>query len=96
MQSIREWIANGEPELDVRQGDINRFHPHHHVRKYLRARGKQNYREVYDIIHPLQQMEQPRPLRRSPFYSRLEGLPDDYKKDFDVGVEVVPFVEEDE
>jgi dimethylglycine oxidase len=37
----------------------------------LRARGKQNYKEVYDIIHPLQQMEQPRPLRRSPFYSRL-------------------------
>ncbi|MAV82153.1 MAG: sarcosine dehydrogenase [Pelagibacteraceae bacterium] len=70
-KAMAEWIANGEPELDVREGDINRFHKHHHVRKYLRARGKQNYREVYDIIHPLQQMENPRPLRRSPFYSRL-------------------------
>ncbi|MDA1283876.1 MAG: FAD-dependent oxidoreductase [Proteobacteria bacterium] len=70
-KAMAEWIANGEPELDVREGDINRFHKHHHVRKYLRARGKQNYKEVYDIIHPLQQMEQPRPLRRSPFYSRL-------------------------
>ena len=30
-----------------------------------------NYKEVYDITHPLQQIEQPRPLRRSPFYSRL-------------------------
>ena len=68
---MAEWIVNGEPELDVREGDINRFHKHHHVRKYLRARGKQNYKEVYDIIHPLQQIEQPRPLRRSPFYSRL-------------------------
>ena len=72
-KAMAEWIVNGEPELDVRQGDINRFHQHHHVRKYLRARGKQNYKEVYDIIHPLQQMEQPRPLRRSPFYNRLEG-----------------------
>jgi len=70
-KAMAEWIVNGEPELDVREGDINRFHKHHHVRKYLRARGKQNYKEVYDIIHPLQQMEQPRPLRRSPFYSRL-------------------------
>ena len=70
-KAMAEWIINGEPELDVREGDINRFHKHHHVRKYLRARGKQNYKEVYDIIHPLQQMEQPRPLRRSPFYSRL-------------------------
>ena len=67
-KAMAEWIINGEPELDVREGDINRFHKHHHVRKYLRARGKQNYKEVYDIIHPLQQMEQPRPLRRSPFY----------------------------
>ena len=72
-KAMAEWIVNGEPELDVRQGDINRFHQHHHVRKYLRSRGKQNYKEVYDIIHPLQQMEQPRPLRRSPFYARLEG-----------------------
>ena len=70
-KAMAEWIVNGEPELDVREGDINRFHKHHHVRKYLRARGKQNYKEVYDIIHPLQQIEQPRPLRRSPFYSRL-------------------------
>ena len=52
-KAMAEWIVNGEPELDIREGDINRFHKHHHVRKYLRARGKQNYREVYDIIHPL-------------------------------------------
>ncbi|MBC8078308.1 MAG: sarcosine dehydrogenase, partial [Chloroflexales bacterium] len=31
-------------------------------------------REVYDIIHPLQQLEQPRPLRTSPFYARLQAL----------------------
>ena len=36
------------------------------------ARCAQQYREVYDVIHPLQQMENPRPLRLSPFHRRLE------------------------
>ena len=38
------------------------------------ARGAQQYREVYDIIHPLQQMENPRNVRCSPFQPRLEAL----------------------
>ena len=34
---------------------------------YVRARGAQNYREVYDIIHPLQQLLHPRGLRTTPY-----------------------------
>ena len=37
-------------------------------------RGAQNFVEVYDILHPLQPMEQPRPLRTSPFYEREVAL----------------------
>src|SRR5207248_5257787 len=44
------------------------------TRSYLRARGAQNYREVYDIIHPLQPMETPRKLRLTPFYDREQAL----------------------
>ena len=29
---------------------------------------------MYDVIHPLQQIEQPRPLRTSPFYHRQREL----------------------
>ncbi len=71
---IAEWMAEGIPSIDLREADINRFHPHAHVPAYVRARGAQQYREVYDIIHPLQQMEQPRNLRLSPFYRRQEQL----------------------
>jgi glycine cleavage system aminomethyltransferase T/glycine/D-amino acid oxidase-like deaminating enzyme len=73
-RAIAEWIAEGHPSLDVREADINRFHAHVHTRSYARARGAQQYREVYDILHPLQQMEHPRHLRLSPFHPRLEGL----------------------
>jgi glycine cleavage system aminomethyltransferase T len=41
---------------------------------YVRRRAAQAYDEVYDIIHPLQPMEEPRPLRVSPFYSRQRDL----------------------
>src|SRR5207244_2166764 len=32
--------------------------------------GKQQYREVYDILHPLQQPSAPRDLRLTPFHRR--------------------------
>ena len=44
------------------------------TRSYVQARAAQQYREVYDIIHPLQQMENSRPLRISPFYPRQKEL----------------------
>jgi glycine cleavage system T protein len=71
---VAEWMAEGAPGMDLREADMHRFHPHAHTRAYIRARGAQQYREVYDIIHPLQPMEQPRGLRVSPFYARQEQL----------------------
>jgi glycine cleavage system T protein len=71
---IAEWMAEGVPSLDLRECDVNRFHPHAHGPSYIRARGAQQYREVYDIIHPLQQIKNPRNVRCSPFHSRLEAL----------------------
>ena len=54
-----EWIAGGEPSMDMGEADANRFYPFM-TTPYVRARGAQQYREVYDIIHPLQQMSHPR------------------------------------
>jgi glycine cleavage system T protein len=71
---IAEWMVEGVPGLDLRECDINRFHPQAHSPAYIRARGAQQYREVYDIIHPLQQIENPRNLRLSPFHRRQEEL----------------------
>ncbi len=73
-RAVAEWMAEGTPALDLREADLNRFPPHALTPAYVRARGAQNYREVYDILHPLQQMEHPRPLRLSPFYPRQKDL----------------------
>ena len=71
---MAEWMVEGVPSIDLREVDLNRFAAHTAGPRYFRARGAQQYREVYDIIHPSQQMDHPRPLRRSPFHQRLEEL----------------------
>ena len=73
-KAVAEWIVNGEPTLDLRECDIRRFHPHALSRTYVRARAAQQYREVYDIIHPRQQMDHPRNLRLTPFHARQKEL----------------------
>ncbi len=69
---IAEWMTHGSPGIDLREADLNRFAPHAHASSYIKTRGAQQYREVYDIIHPLQQIQHPRNLRLSPFHPRLQ------------------------
>lgn len=70
-KTIAEWMTHGHTEWDTREANINRFHSHQASPPYIHARCAQQYREVYDIIHPLQQMESPRNLRLASFHSRL-------------------------
>ena len=73
-RAMAEWIVEGKPGVDLSEGDLHRFEAFAHSPAYVRARGSQNFQEVYDIIHPLQPMEEPRPLRTSPFYPRQQEL----------------------
>ncbi len=73
-KAVAEWISEGSPGVDVGGCDVHRFEPYAHSPAYVRARGSQAFREVYDIIHPMQPMEEPRPLRTSPFYARQREL----------------------
>ena len=73
-KAMAEWLEEGVPTLDLHEGDVTRFHPHHLTKSYVAARAAQNYREVYDIIHPLQQMEEPRNIRLTPAHQRQEEL----------------------
>jgi glycine cleavage system aminomethyltransferase T/glycine/D-amino acid oxidase-like deaminating enzyme len=71
---VAEWMAEREPSMDLAEADANRFYRYMTTPPYVRARGAQQYREVYDIIHPLQQMERPRDLRLTPFHRRHVDL----------------------
>ncbi|MBP8055989.1 MAG: FAD-dependent oxidoreductase [Chloroflexi bacterium] len=70
-KTIAELMTHGTTEWDIREASIDRFHRHHTTPNYVALRCAQQYREVYDILHPLQQMENPRNLRLSPYHERL-------------------------
>jgi glycine cleavage system aminomethyltransferase T/glycine/D-amino acid oxidase-like deaminating enzyme len=73
-RAIAQVMTNGYADLDLHECDLNRFERYALTDAYVRERGAQQYREVYDVIHPLQPLERPRPLRRSPFFPQQEAL----------------------
>ncbi|MQA79481.1 MAG: FAD-dependent oxidoreductase [Streptosporangiales bacterium] len=73
-RAMAEWLVDGVPSIDLHECDVNRFEKHQLAPDYLLARDCQNFVEVYDILHPLQPMEDPRPLRTSPFHARQQEL----------------------
>jgi glycine cleavage system aminomethyltransferase T/glycine/D-amino acid oxidase-like deaminating enzyme len=73
-RAVAEWLVDGVPGFDLHECDMNRFETHQLAPDYVLARDCQNFVEVYDLIHPLQPMEEPRPLRTTPFYPRQQEL----------------------
>ncbi len=73
-KAMAEWLVDGGSPTDLHECDANRFETHQLAPSYIHDRGIRNYVEVYDIVHPLQPMEEPRPLRTSPFHEREQEL----------------------
>jgi glycine cleavage system aminomethyltransferase T/glycine/D-amino acid oxidase-like deaminating enzyme len=74
-RAVAEWLVDGSSSsFDLHECDVNRLEEHQLAPAYVLERDCQNYVEVYDILHPLQPMESPRPLRTSPFYARQQEL----------------------
>ncbi|WP_275465998.1 GcvT family protein [Streptomyces noursei] len=73
-KAVAEWLTDGRPTLDVHACDLTRFEDAQRSPAYVAERGAQSFVEVYDVIHPLQPAERPRPLRTSPFYPRQQEL----------------------
>ena len=74
-RAMAEWLVDGYcSSFDLHECDVNRFEPHQLSPEYVLAKDCQNYVEVYDILHPLEPMLKPRPMRTSPFYPRQVEL----------------------
>jgi glycine cleavage system aminomethyltransferase T/glycine/D-amino acid oxidase-like deaminating enzyme len=73
-KTMAEWMTSGQTEWDTRECDIARFEPHALENRYVHPRSIQQYREVYDIVHPLEPPTGPRNIRTTPFHGRLKKL----------------------
>ncbi|MGW6533524.1 GcvT family protein [Streptomyces venezuelae] len=73
-KAVAEWMVDGRPSLDVHDCELTRFEDAQRSPAYVAERGAQQFVEVYDVLHPLQPMDRPRPLRVSPFQVRQQEL----------------------
>lgn len=73
-RAMAEWMIGQVPSVDIRAADLRRFEEFAHSPSYVGERGAQNFREVYDVVHPQQPPEHPRAVRTSPFYPRQQEL----------------------
>ena len=65
---MAEWIAEGEPSLDVWAMDTRRSGDHYRSPAYTLKRTREVYETYYDIKYPGHEREAGRPLRVSPVY----------------------------
>src|SRR5215203_3841862 len=63
---VAEWIAEGEPSLDLWHMDVRRFGAQYRSPAYTHARIKETYETYYDIRYPNHERQAGRPLRVSP------------------------------
>lgn len=73
-RAVAEWMVDGRPSTDVHDCDLTRFEDAQRSPAYVAERAAQQFVEVYDVLHPLQPMERPRPLRVGPFHARQQEL----------------------
>ena len=62
---IAEWIAEGEPSLDLWEMDVRRFGAQYRSPRYTLARTRETYETYYDIRYPNHERSAGRPLRTS-------------------------------
>ncbi len=65
---MAEWIAAGEPPMDVWEMDIRRFGGHFRSPSYTLKRAREVYETYYDIRYPGHERQAGRPLRVSSAY----------------------------
>ncbi len=70
---MAEWIAGGEPPMDLWDVDIRRFAGFHANAAHLRDRTVETLGLHYAMRWPRHELESVRGLRRSPLYDRLRA-----------------------
>jgi sarcosine dehydrogenase len=72
-RALAEWIAAGEPPMDLWPVDIRRFGTLHRDRGWVLTRTVEAYSKHYTMAWPHEEYTSGRPLRLSPLYERLKS-----------------------
>ncbi|MDQ7246853.1 GcvT family protein [Dongia sedimenti] len=72
-RALAEWVAGGEPPMDLWAVDIRRFGALHRDRRWVLTRTLEAYAHHYSMAWPYEELTTGRPLRVSPLYERLKA-----------------------
>ena len=70
-KAVVDLMTTGRCELDLGPMHPDRLHQFQRSPLYVKARGRTQYDEVYDIIHPGQVLAHPRGVRTTPWHERF-------------------------
>lgn len=70
-RALAHWIIHGEPDMDLLDYDVARFHPFQVNRKYLRERSAESLGRIFEMGWPFKDHETSRPARKSHLHDRL-------------------------
>ena len=70
-RALAEWVAAGEPPMDLWPVDIRRFGGPHQSTDWVRNRTLEAYSKHYTMAWPFEEYRSGRPLRTSPLYPTL-------------------------
>ena len=65
---VAEWVATGEPQMDLWHMDIRRFGAAYRSPSFTLKRTQENYESYYDLHYPGEERTSARPLKTSPAY----------------------------
>ncbi len=73
-KTMAELMVRGESEIDVYESNVARAYPCQRTRAHIVARASEGFNKMYGVVHPAEQWETSRGLRRSPFYEQERAL----------------------
>ena len=73
-KSVAEWLVHGEPEIDLQASDVARFYDEQRTPAHVKGRAAEGFNKTYGIVHPSEQWESNRNVRKAPFWDRERDL----------------------
>src|SRR5450631_3846014 len=73
-RAVAEWMSGQVPTVDVDEANIARFYPSQRTVAHVQARARESFNKMYGIVHPAEQWESERPIRRGPAYLQQRDL----------------------
>ncbi len=71
-KALAEWVAGGEPAMDLWPVDLRRFGAHHADTDWVRGRTLELYGKHYTMSWPFEEHGSGRPVRTSALYPKLK------------------------